>query len=171
MTTCDDILSHYSFDSKFYDELCDPADLRKPFVDIVPSYPILAFTPNYNHFADHEYANILSPILPSTETLFDFPVSVNVTYIDETSSRRQCICFSKYHNFLSLYNHSDFVKMHMHIAWLLGKTDLSISLSSDFFVQPKYLLVFCCTLKLSQIEIIARQTLSITTLFCLPPHI
>ncbi len=33
----------------------------------------------------------------------------------------------------------------------MGKTDLTISLPSDFFVQPKYLFVFCGTLKLSQI--------------------
>ncbi len=151
MTTWDNILSHYSFDSKLYDELYDPADLRKPFVDVVPSYPIPAFRPNYNRFDDYEYDNILSPILPSIETLFDFPVSVDVTYLDETSSWRQGICYSKYHNFLSLYNHSDFVKMHMHNAWLLGKTDLTISICSDFFVQPKYLFVFCGSLKLSQI--------------------
>ncbi len=114
MTTWDDIFSHYSFDSKLYDELSDPGDLRKPFVDVVPYYPIPAFRPNYNRFADREYDNILTSILPSTETLLDFPVSIDVTYLDETSSRRQHICFSKYHNFLSLYNHSDFVKMHMH---------------------------------------------------------
>ncbi len=141
----------YSFDSKLYDELCDPAELCKPFVDVVPSYPIPAFRPNYNCFIDHEHDNILSPILPSNENLFDFSVSVDVTYLDKTSSRRQRTCFSKYHNFLSLYNHSDFVKMHMHNAWLLGKTDLTISLPSDFFIQPKYLFVFCGTLKLSQI--------------------
>ncbi len=101
MTTWDDMLLHYSLDSKLYDELCDPADLGKPFVDVVPSYPKAAFRPNYNCFVDHEYDNILSPILPSSETLFDFPVSVDVTYLGETSSRRQHICFSKYHNLLS----------------------------------------------------------------------
>ncbi len=151
MTTWNDILSYYSFDSKLYDELCDPAKFCMAFVDVVPSYPIPYFRPNYNNFAYHEYDNIFSPILPSTETLFDFPVSVDVTYLGETSSGRQCICFSKYHNFLSLCNHSEFVKMHMHNAWLFGKTDLTISFPSNFFVQPKYLFVFCGTLKLSQI--------------------
>ncbi len=108
MTTWDDILIHYVFDSKFYD--CDTAGLRKPFVDVVPSYPIPAFRPNYNRFADHTYNNVLQPIHPSTETLFDFLVSVDVTYLDETSSKRQHICFSYYHSILSLYNHSDFAK-------------------------------------------------------------
>ncbi len=41
--------------------------------------------------------------------------------------------------------------MHMYNAWLLGMTDLTISLPSDFFVEPKYLLVFCSSLKLSHI--------------------
>ncbi len=64
------------------------------------------------------------------------------------SARRQCIIFSKYHNILSLCNHSDFVKMHMHNAWLLGKNDLTICLPSDYFTEPKYRFVFCGTLKL-----------------------
>ncbi len=63
MTTWDDILSHYTFDSKFYTEHCDPADLRKPFVDVVPIYPIPAFRPNYNRFADHTYDTFLAQIL------------------------------------------------------------------------------------------------------------
>ncbi len=118
---------------------------------LCPVTPYQPLDQTINRFIEHDYDNILSPILPSTETLFDFPVSVDVTYLDETSSSRQRIYFSKYHNFRSLYNHSDLVKMHMHNAWLLGKTDLSISLHSDFFLQPKYLHVFCGTLKLSQI--------------------
>ncbi len=42
--------------------------------------------------------------------------------------------------------------MHMHNAWLLGKTDWLIHLPSDYFVQPKYLLIFCGTLKLTEIS-------------------
>ncbi len=41
--------------------------------------------------------------------------------------------------------------MHMHNASLLGKKNLTIALPCDFFVQQKYLLVFCSSLKLSQI--------------------
>ncbi len=151
MTTWDNILSHYTFDSKFYTEHYDPADLCKPFVDVVPSYPIPAFRPNYNRFAHHTNDNVLAPILPSADTLYDFHVSVYVIYLDRTSSWRQRIYFSKFNNFLSLYNHSDFLKMHMHNAWLLDKADLTIHLPSDYFVQPKYLLVFLGTLKLTEI--------------------
>ncbi len=122
MATWDNILSHYSFNSKTYSELTDPADLRKPFVTDVPDYPIPAFRPNSNCFLHHEYHNILSPILTSTNTLYDFPVNVETTYLDVFSARKQRLIFSKYHNFLSFYNHSDFVKMHMHNAWLLKET-------------------------------------------------
>ncbi len=101
MTTKDEILSHYTCDSKFYIEHCDPADLRKPFVHVVPIYPIPAFRPNYNCFADHTYDNVLSPILLSADTLYHFLFSVYATYLDRTSSETQGIYFSNFHNFLS----------------------------------------------------------------------
>ncbi len=152
MTTWDAILSHYSFDSKHYSELTDPANLNKPFVDVVPEYPIPAFRPNSNHFLHQDYSNVLSPILTTTNPLYNFPISVKMTYLDVLSTRRQCIIFSKYYNFLSLYNHSDFIKMHMYNAWLLKKTDLTINLSSDYFTKPKYLFVFCGTLTLNEVS-------------------
>ncbi len=151
MATWDAILSHYSFDSKNYSETSDPADLSKAFVDVNPEYPIPTFRPNSNHFLHQDYNHVLSPILTTTNTLYDFPVSVELTYLDVLSARRQCILFSKYHNLLSLYNHSYFIKMHMHNAWLLGKSDLTIELPSDYFTMPKYLFVFCGTLTLNQI--------------------
>ncbi len=95
MITWDNILSQYIFGSKFYILHCDPADLQT-FVDVVPSYPIPAFRPNYNHFADHTYDNILAPILPSTNTLYYFPVTVDVTNLDRPSSGRQRIYFSNF---------------------------------------------------------------------------
>ncbi len=44
MATWDAILSHYSFNSKNYSESSDPADLSKAFVDVMPEYPIPAFS-------------------------------------------------------------------------------------------------------------------------------
>ncbi len=41
--------------------------------------------------------------------------------------------------------------MHMHNAWLLRKSDLTIDLPSDYFTKPKYLFVFCDTLTLNQV--------------------
>ncbi len=88
MATWDDILSHYSFDSKHYSELTDPANLRKPFADVVPDYPLPAFRPKSNRFLYHECNNILSPILTTTNTLYNFPISVYLTYLDVISVRR-----------------------------------------------------------------------------------
>ncbi len=142
MTNCDPILWNYSFDSKHYSEFTDPADLSKAFWDIVPEYLIPAFRPNSNLFLHQDYSYILSPILTTSNTLYDFPISVEITYLDVLSTRRQSIIFSKYHNFLSLYNHSNFIKMHMHNAWLLRKSDLTIDLPSIYFTKPKYVLCF-----------------------------
>ncbi len=103
MTTWNNILSNYSFDSKFYNEHCDPADLCNPFVDVVPNYPIPAFRPKYNRFVDHSYNDVLVRILPSKDTLYDFPVSVYVTYLDMTSQGKQCIYFSNYHIFFFIF--------------------------------------------------------------------
>ncbi len=85
MVTWDDILSHYSFVSKTYSEQIDPADLCKPFMNIVPDHPIPAFRPNSNFFLHHEYQNILSPILPSPNTLYDFPDIPRYFFMKETT--------------------------------------------------------------------------------------
>ncbi len=39
----------------------------------------------------------------------------------------------------------------MHNAWILGKSDLTIDLPSDYFVEPKFLFVFRSTLQLKDI--------------------
>ncbi len=88
MVTWDAILSHYSFDSKNYSESSVPADLSKAFVDIVPEYPIPAFRPNSNRFLHQDYNHVLSPILTTTNTLYHFLVSVELTYLDVLSARR-----------------------------------------------------------------------------------
>ncbi len=146
MATWDAILSHYSFDFKHYSEFTEPADPSKAFVDIMLEYPIPAFRPNSNCFLHQDYSNVLLPILTTTTTLYDFPISVEMTYLDVLSTRRQRILFSKYHNFLSMYNHSDFVKMYMHNAWLLRKSDLTIDLPS---INSQNLNIFSCFVALS----------------------
>ncbi len=95
MTTWDDLLSHYYFDSKTYNEHCDPADLHKPFVNFVPSYPMPAFQPNSNPLATYSYHNVLLPILPSADTLYDFPLRMCLTYLSSNTTGRQHIYFSK----------------------------------------------------------------------------
>ncbi len=112
MASWDSILSHYTFESKLYTKSSDTTDLGNSFLDTISEYPFPAFRPNLNRFLYESYYNILAPIIPSSETLLDFPFSVDVTYFNNESSGRQRVYFTKYHSFL--YNHSDFIKMHMH---------------------------------------------------------
>ncbi len=84
-----------------------------------PEYPFPAHHPTSNHLLAHLYHNVLLPILPSDDMLYDFPVSVIFTYISSRYTGRQHIYFSKIHSFLYLYNHADFLKMHMHNSWLI----------------------------------------------------
>ncbi len=100
MAAWDTILSHYSFDSKHYSEFTDKADLSKAFVDVVLEYPISAFRPNSNRFLHQDCSYVLSPILTTTNTLYDFPVGVELTYLDVLSTRRHSILISQYHIFL-----------------------------------------------------------------------
>ncbi len=117
-------------------------------VSISPSYPIPAYQPNRNRFLDHDYSKVLFVILPSPVWMFDFPVRVTITYYDVTTSRRQHIYFNYIQSFLSMYNHSDFIKMRMQNAWSLGQLELAIDLPSDYFVETKFL----CFLQHLEIE-------------------
>ncbi len=94
---------------------------------------------------------MLLPILPSDDVLYDLPVSVRLTHTSCHHTGRQRIYFSTLHSFPSLYNHSDFIKMHMHNAWLLGKTHITIDLPADYFVSPKHLFIFCGSLNLYEL--------------------
>ncbi len=76
---------------------------------------------------------MLPPILPSQDYLHDFPVLVIIRYKASHITGRQHIYFSDIHNYLCLYNHSSFLKMHMHNAWLLGVSELVIDLPDNFF--------------------------------------
>ncbi len=120
-------------------------------MDVIPDYPFPAFRPNQNRYLYESYVNVLALIIPSSNILYDFPFRVDVTYLNSESSWRQRIYFTKYHSFLNLYNHLDFVKMHMHNAWLLEKDDLTISLPVEFFTEPKYVYIFCGNIKLTEI--------------------
>ncbi len=87
-----------------------------------------------------------------------------LTYLSSNTTGKQLIYFSKIDNFLSLCNHSDFLKMHMHNAWLLGKTDVTMHLPSDYFVLS--CLFFAELLNFLKFVIIAMQTTSIFIHFC-----
>ncbi len=96
------------------------------FVEVIPQYPLKVLDPNSNRLVVHSNHKVLLPILPSDDVLYDFPVLVYLTYLSSHLTGRQCIYFSKVHSFLSWYNHSDFIKMHMHNSWLLEKMILQL---------------------------------------------
>ncbi len=142
MISWSDILSQYQFPSNSYEEHSDPSNLQNFFVDVIPKYPFPAHHPTTNCLMAHWYHNVLLIILPSDDMLYVFPVLVIFTYIFSHYTGRQCIYFSKIHCFLSLYNHSNFLKIHMHNTWLMGKTDTTMNLPVKYFVSPKQLFVF-----------------------------
>ncbi len=152
MISWNDVLLQYQFPSKCYEEHCDPFNLQNYFVDVIPKYPFPALHPTSNRLVVYLCNNVLLSIHLSDDMLYDFPVLVILTYISSHCTRRQCIYFSKIHGFLSLYDHSDFLKMHMHNAWHLGKTDATMNLLIEYFVSPKHLLFcFCGSLNLYEI--------------------
>ncbi len=111
-------------------------------IEVIPKYPFQALNPKFNRSVMHSYRDMLQPILPSDDVLHDIPVSVIITHLSSQYTGRPCIYFCNIHSLLCLYNHLDFIKMHMHNAWLLGKTDLTINLPADYFVSPKHLFIF-----------------------------
>ncbi len=159
-----------------WDAILSPISLIQNIIRNLLTQLTLAFRPNSNCFLHQDYNHVLT----TTNTLYDFPISVELTYLDVLSTRRQLILFSKYNNFLSLYNHSGLIKMHMHNAWLLGKFDLTIigftvalltgikTYRTDYFTKPKYLFVFCGTLILNQIWDNGEVNTLIIIRFCLP---
>ncbi len=120
-------------------------------MDVIPKYPFPAHHPNTNRLVAHSYDNVLLIILPSDDMLYVFPVLAIYTSIFSHYTGRQCIYFSKIHSFLSLYNHSDFLKIHMYNTWLMGKTDTTMNLPVKYFLSPKHLIVFCAGLNLYEI--------------------
>ncbi len=121
MISWNNILSQYQFPSNTYEEHCDPSNLQNYVIDIIPKYPFPAFHPTSKRLVDHSYHNVLLPILPSDDILYDLPVTIKLTYLSSHCTGRQHIYFSKIHSFLALYNHSDFLKMHMHKLGFWGR--------------------------------------------------
>ncbi len=109
MTSWNDILYQYQFQTTFYEEHSDPSDLTNYFVEIIPKYPLPAFDQNSICLVVHSYHNLLLNILPSDDIRYDFLVSVCFTYFSSQHTGRQLIYLSTLHSFLALYNHSDFL--------------------------------------------------------------
>ncbi len=74
----------------------------------------------------------------------DFPMKINVYFLNK-AWERQCVIFTESHTFLALYNHSHFIRMHVHNEWLLQKEECYILLPELFFETQDYLFLFCGT--------------------------
>ncbi len=84
----------------------DPSFYHKFYSEEIPSFPVKASCSKHEKFKKQSYINALSYIMRSTDTFHDFPVTVNVFYSNQAG--RQHIYFSNRHQFICLYNHSDF---------------------------------------------------------------
>ncbi len=151
MISWNNVLSQYQFPSNSYEEHCAPSNLQNYFVDVIPKYPFLPITQLLIIWWHTCIIMCAFPSFHLMTCLYNFPVLVIFTYISSHCRGRQRIYFSKIHNILSLYNHSDFLKMHMHNALLLGKTETTMNLPIEYFVSPKHLFVFCGSLNLYEI--------------------
>ncbi len=103
MITWNDILLQYQFRYDSYEELSDPSDLKNYFVEVIPKHLFQALNLKFNHFVAHSYHDVILPILPSDNVLYDFPVLVIITHLSSHNTGRQSIYFSNIHSLLCLY--------------------------------------------------------------------
>ncbi len=143
------VADQYIFSNKKYEEKNDPSLYHRYYSEEIPSFPIKTICSKYDKFKKQSYMFALPYILNSTNTFHDFPVTINVFYYNQTG--RQRIYFSHGHQFICLYNHSDFFKMHMHNAWLLERSEL------EFGLHLKMVL-FCGNVKI--IDIVEKNNIA-----------
>ena len=128
-----------------YSEHLDPAAISSDHqIPIVPPNPFIIYAPVNERFPFHSYSLTSSPILPSPDSHVVLPYHVTFIY-GEANQFRSHLCPS---DLLSFYNHSSFLRMHLHNQWLLGNHIITISLPEEFFVTHAHLAVFCGTFPL-----------------------
>ncbi len=143
MITWHDILSQYHFQTTSYEEHCDPSNLKHYFVEVIPKYPFQALNPNFNFLVVHSYHDMLLPMLPSDDVLYDFTVSVILTHISTQHTGRQHI----YNIFILVtfivYLVCTIIRILSRCTCImLGKTGLTIDLRADYFVSPKHIFLW-----------------------------
>lgn len=74
-------------------------------------------------------------------------MEIEIYYFDRKYVRQRILLF-KAHNFLALYNHSGFIRMHVHNAWFMQLSKLVIILPELLFETPDHLFIFCGTFQL-----------------------
>jgi hypothetical protein len=111
------------------------------------TYPIIPSPPFKNRISPTErntltcYENCLMPILEDDLFSFDFPLTFNIRI--SQNGRQHIINFNDPHKFIDLYNHSEFIRIHLHNMWLLDHDNFNIDLPEDIFPTPDHVYIFC----------------------------
>ncbi len=98
----------------------------------MPGYPFLCRIPIEERGLKHSYALIELPISGDRGSYADFSMKINVFFFNKHMEKERVEFFDA-HTFLALFNHSFFVRMHVHNAWLLRHTKIDIILPELFF--------------------------------------
>jgi len=129
---------------KSYSETEDPARWHLMHCAVVPGYPFKSRVPYSERLISHSYKHVDCKIARKEGTYSDFTMPIHIYYFD-SAFVRQRIYFHHNHTFSALYNHSMFVRMHVHNAWLLKADKLDILLPELFFETADHLFLFCGT--------------------------
>ena len=130
------------------------------------TYPIIPSPPFKNRISPTErktltcYENCLMPILEDDLFSFDFPLTFNIRI--SQNGRQQIINFNDPHKFIDLYNHSEFIRIHLHNMWLLDHDNFNIDLPEDIFPTPDHVYIFCGSAHLYAIS----TTKDVTSIKC-----
>ncbi len=113
----------------------------------LPGYPFLCRIPFEERSLKYSYDLIELPISGDRGSYADFYMEINVFYFNQ-DMERQSVKFFDAHTFLALYNHSFFVRMHVHNVWVLRHTKIDIVLPELFFETQDHVFLFCGTMEI-----------------------
>ncbi len=115
-----------------YDEGADPFNMHQLKCAVVPGYSFLCHIPIEERSLKHSYDLIELAISGGRGSYADFSMEINIFFYFDHDKERQHLKSFDAHTFLALYNHSFFVRMHVHNAWLLPHTKIDILLPELF---------------------------------------
>ncbi len=130
-----------------YDQGADPFNLHELKYAVVQGYHFHSCIPIEERGLKHSYYLIELPIYGDRGSYADFPMTINVFDFDLSFARQRVNLFDA-HNILALYNHSYFMRMHIHYAWLLRHMNVDILLPELFFETQDHIFLFCGIFKL-----------------------
>jgi len=132
-----------------YNADSDPTDWSSQELPIVPVDPCQSDT-----LASHDlvcYDHVLRPLSRKAGHIVDFPFQIPHIYL-EGNEGRQRIFDLTVDDFIALYNHSDWVKMHCHNQHWLGNTEIDIVLPPEFFVSVFHFYAICGSVRLGDLD-------------------